>query len=142
MVRKLPVALLLAAVAWLAWGFAVETRAAVAALAAPPAPEAVWSWRLGDPGPARLAAFFAAVDRAVPAGSVVALATGTGSADQDFFLSLWAAYDLPRQRVILLSRPEAPHVAGFVAAYGTTLNDPRYEPVLAEAGGTLYRVRP
>ncbi len=144
-VHSLAAALALAAVAWLGWGFVREVRAAAAALGAPPEPGLVWRWRLGDPGPTALASFLADVGGAVPAGSVVALATATGLPDQDFFLRQWAAYDLPEQRVIPLV--QAPPTNGyrpadFVVSYGTVIEDLRLEEVLRRPEGALYRVPP
>ena len=139
--RQLPLLLLLAAAAWLGHGFFVEVRTAVAALAAPPEPELVWRWRLGDAGPAQLARFLAEVDPAARPGSLIALVTVTGLADQDHFLRLWAAYDLPRQRVVLRSDSAAAR-ADYVVSYGTGLDEPRLTEVLRRPDGGLYRVEP
>lgn len=142
MLRRLAFTLLLAAVAWLAYGFGGEALEAVADLATPPDQSSLWRWRLGDPGPTALARFLATVGGAARPGSVIVLATATGSADQDFFLRQWAAYQLPRHRIILLSHPSAPHVADYLAAYGTAVEDPRLEELSRQPGGVLYRVRP
>jgi len=141
MPRQLPLVLLLAAAGWLGYGFSVEVRAAVAALSAPPEPELVWRWRLGDAGPAQLARFLAEVEPAARPASLIALVTVTGSADQDHFLRLWAAYDLPRHRVVLRSEPAAER-ADYVVSYGTGLDEPRLTEILRRPDGGLYRVEP
>jgi hypothetical protein len=154
--RQPVLALALAAVGWLAWGFGREVRTAVAAIGSPPEPGVVWRWRFGDPGPTALGHFLADVGREIPPGVVVALATATGSADQDHFLRQWVAYHLPRHRVILLDRwpappaasavpapaAGAPPAADYVLAYGTRRDEPWLAEVAARPQGALYRVLP
>jgi hypothetical protein len=130
-------AVLAAAVAWLGWGFAAETRHSLAALAAPPRPGDVMFWRLGDRQHLPLRGFLAEVDRLVPAGAVVVFATDAGDAGQDFFLRQWAAYLLPRQRVIPLAHPRAAQVADYLVAWGTAVDHPRLTEVLRRPGGVL-----
>lgn len=137
--RKLPLVLLLAAVAWLAFGFGSEARSAFASLAAPPDPGELWRWRLGDPTPTDFGLFLLEAGRAARPGSLIALATSTGSPTQDFFLGMWTAYGLPRNRVVLRSSPAAAD-AEYVVTYTTLLDEPGLEEILRRAPGALYRV--
>jgi hypothetical protein len=135
-------ALLLAAVVWLAWGAARELEQASAALSAPPRAGDVAFWRLGSDASEPLRYFLADVDRAVPPGEVAVFSGPTGDPAQEHFLRLWAAYLLPRHRVIGPAHPAAA-TAGFVITYGLPPDPARraagLETVIAHPYGTLYR---
>jgi hypothetical protein len=140
--RRLAPALLLAAVLWLGAGFAREAVAAWRARSAPPRGGDLVFWRLGDAGPERLARFLAAVAAAVPPGAVVVVTDPGADANQRFFLRLWAAYFLPRHRVLGIDHPEAARAAEYLVSYGAPMTLPRLAPALYRPEGVLYRVRP
>jgi hypothetical protein len=130
--------------AWALAGLGVETaRTAAAGTAGDAAERAPTAfWRLGTVPPARLAAFLEGVGAAAPAGSVVVFATGDGGGDPEFFQSLWAAYLLPRHRVIPLAHPRARIDGDYLAAYRTAIDHPRAVAPRELAGGVLYRIAP
>lgn len=139
--RRVPAALLLA---WIGVWFVVEADALRRAAAAPPDPGAVGEWRLSTP---RARAFGAWVEGMAPRlqpGAVVVLTSSTGSTTQDFFLTLWAAYHLPRQRVVPLDHHAAWNAGDYLLAYDTTFDRPpqgrRLALVAADHGGALYRI--
>ena len=133
--------LLAALAAWALAGLGIETARTVAAGTAGTEPPAMF-WRLGTAPPARLAAFAEAVGAAVPPGSVVVFVTGDGGGDPEFFQSLWAAYLLPRHRVIGLAHRRARSDGEYLAAYRTTIDHPRAVAPRWLPGGALYRIEP
>jgi hypothetical protein len=72
----------------------------------------------------------------------VVFVTGDGGGDPEFFQSLWAAYLLPRHRVIPLSHPRARRDGEYLAAYRTTIANPRAVAPRWLPGGALYRIQP
>lgn len=128
---------------WALAGLGVETVRTIREGAAGGRREVVF-WRLGTPPPARLAEFLEPVGEAVPEGSVVVFATGSegGGGDAEFFQSLWAAYVLPRHRVVRLARPAARTEGEYLAAYGTEIEHPRLVELDRPPGGVLYRILP
>lgn len=140
--RRLSAALAAGLLLWAGWGAGVEAWRASAVLASRRAPHAVAFWRLGDDRPEALRRFLAEVGRRVGDDDVVAVVTAAGEGDQDFFLGLWAAYLLPRQRVIRLAHRRARSEADWLVAWGTRIDHPRLTPVLERPAGVLYRVAP
>lgn len=134
-------ALVLLAV-WALAALAIETADALSGLADEPVRRGVFFWRMGTEDPARLAAFLEPVGAEVPPGGLVVFATGDGAGDPEFFQRLWAAYLLPRHRVIGLSHPRARAEGEYLAAYGTEVDHPRAAAPRRLPGGVLYRVLP
>jgi hypothetical protein len=142
--RQLAVAAL---AAWALAGLGVETARTVREGAAggdggPGEDGPVILWRMGTAPPARLAAFAEAVGAAAPPGSVVVWVTGDGEGDPEFFQSLWAAYLLPRHRVIPLAHPRSRLDGEYLAAYRTVIDHPRAAAPRWLPGGALYRILP
>jgi hypothetical protein len=128
--------------AWTVWGSGVELAAAARVLAVDRAPRAVAFWRLGTDKPEALRALAAEVDRRAAAGDVVAVAHAAADTDQAFFLSLWTAYYLPRQRVIRLAHPRARAEAAWLLTWGTRFDHPRLVREVDRPEGTVSRVLP
>lgn len=139
LLRLLALALL---AAWALWALGIETSDALAGLAGGGARRTVSFWRMGTAEPGRLAALLEPVGAEVPPGSVVVFATGAGRGDAEFFQGLWAAYLLPRHRVIRLSHPRARLDGEYLVAYGTVVDHPRAVEIRRLPGGVLYRVLP
>lgn len=139
---RLPALVLLAL--WALAGLGVETARTLREGAAGGGRGGTMFWRLGTPPPARLAAFLEPVGAAVPPGSVVVFATNTGGGggDDEFFQALWAAYLLPRHRVVRLSQPQAPTAGEYLASWGRAIDHPRLVELDRPPGGVLYRVLP
>ena len=108
----------------------------------PPNPGAVAAWTLATPRMESLRRFLRAVETRLPPDRLVSFEAGGGNDDQEFFLTLWAAYLLPEQRVLRLGGPVSESPADYLIAYDTTLDDPRLEVVLRHPSGVLYRLRP
>ncbi|MEM7048290.1 MAG: hypothetical protein AAF604_01465 [Acidobacteriota bacterium] len=102
----------------------------------------VAKWRLGEGRPEALRDFLTPIATGVPANRVVVFASGTGSETQDFFLTYWVAYFLPRHRVIPLSHPRAQQMGQVLAAYNTELEHPRIREAKRSPSGVIYRVMP
>lgn len=134
-------AALLVLALWTLSGCVIEVRQAIAERTAG-RPLGFSRWQLDTPQSDRLIAFASAVGEQVPAGSVIAFATGAGRGDAEFFQSLWLAYELPRHRVIRLSHRRAAQEAEFLAAYGPRVEHPRLGEAQPLPGGWLYPVRP
>jgi len=143
MLARTRLLLLAGLAAWALAGLGIETARTIAAGTADRAGEPPTAfWRPGTAPPARLAAFVEEVGEAVPAGSVVVFATGDGGGDPEFFQSLWAAYLLPRHRVIPLAHPRARAEGDYLAAYRTAIDHPRAVAPRRLPGGVLYRIAP
>jgi hypothetical protein len=129
---------------WALAGLGVETVRTIREGAGGAGRRGVMFWRMGTPPPARLAELLAPVGALVPPGSVVVFATGTdgGGGDAEFFQGLWAAYLLPRHRVVRLAQPAARTEGEYLAAYGTAIEHPRLVELARLPGGVLYRVLP
>lgn len=129
---------------WALAGLAVEASRTVREGSSGGGRREVMFWRPGTPPPERLAGFLEPVGAAVPAGSVVVFATGTngGGGDAEFFQGLWAAYLLPRHRVVRLAQPAARTEGEYLAAYGTEIEHPRLVELDRPPGGVLYRILP
>lgn len=135
--------LLAATVAWTAWALAgAVLRLTVPPEAAAQARRLPWQWHLGSPQVRALQGFLGEVDRRLPPGSVVAVGNAPLPDDQDFFLFMWCAYELPRHNVVRLKLPASRRLAQFVVAWHTSLEHRRLEPLFAGPEGTLYRVLP
>lgn len=144
MLARTRLLLLAGLTAWALAGLGIETARTIAAGTADDVGERVpiVLWRFGTAPPARLAAFVEEVGEAVPAGSVVVFATGDGGEGPEFFQSLWAAYLLPRHRVIPLAHPRARVEGDYLAAYRTAIDHPRAVAPRRLPGGVLYRIAP
>jgi len=108
-------------------------------------PEAVAAWRLGEPRAASLRTFLHTMAVYLPPDRVVAFSSETDDFDQRFFLTLWSAYFLPRQRVVRLpgsvAEPDLAAVpADYVITYNYRLDLPQLEEVARHPSGALYRV--
>jgi hypothetical protein len=139
MLKRLALGLL---TAWAAAGFLHEVREAVAGWddrswkgAGP------WAWRMHTPATDDLARCLRAAREAMPAGSVLALASPDDAPEAMFRRWRWAAYYLPGHDVLQASDPSAAQVARYVVAFHTEIQDPRIEPVRRLPGGWLYRVK-
>lgn len=113
-------------------------------------PQAVAAWRLGEPRAASLRTFLHTMAVHLPPDRVVAFSAESDDSDQRFFLTLWSAYFLPRQRVVRLPGTAAePDLAAVPADYVITYNHridftkpglPSLEEVARHPSGALYRV--
>lgn len=141
--RQIAGALLLA---WIAFWFLAEVNALRRDTASPPNPGIVAHWGLSTPRAQGFGYWVAKMRPEIPAGAVVVLTSSTGNREQDFFLTLWAAYHLPRHRVIGTEHPEAWTRGEYLLAYDTkveTAPDGRRLSVVAEDHvGVLYRIDP
>lgn len=140
--RRRRVALVLGAalLAWTAALFAVASVRFVDRVAGPPRPVGVMGWNPGEYASNRLARLLAAVEPRLPSGSVVLISAGHERRGEEFFLSLWAAYHLPRHRVI-----GAHHPGAAAGEYLVVFDAPPEAPAGGEALlrhplGTLYRL--
>jgi hypothetical protein len=140
--RSLAAAVLAAALGWSAWWLGVELSAVRQEVLDPPNPGAVAEWSLATPRAESLERFLAAARTRLPPDRVVAFTAGSGQHDQEFFLTLWAAYLLPDQRVLRLDALPDASGADYVLAYNTELADPRLVPAFRHPSGWLYLVRP
>ena len=139
---RLGAAVLAVAIAWAAWSLAAELAALRRQVADPPNPGAVAEWTLATPRMESLRRFLRAARTRLPDGRVVAFASATGDADQEFFLALWAAYLLPEERVLRLDGPVERSGADYLLTYNTTRDDPHLEELLRHPSGALYRILP
>lgn len=143
--RTVPAVLLTLLLGWSGWALAVEAAGFAATLARPPVSGAVAEWRLATRGAEGLGAFLTVVDQRLPNDRVVVFDSHLEIPDQRFFLRLWAAYYLPRQRVIDRDHPLAEQTADYVILYNDRLDAAqRAERGLTEVfrhpSGVLYRV--
>lgn len=139
-VRALLLALL---VAWAGATLVAELTALRHELRHPPNSGWVADWRLGTPRAEGFASFLAAADRHLPDDSVVVLAAPVPEGPQTFFLTLWAAYHLPRHRVIAEGRAatgpgDSP--GDYLVAYGVERPGPGRQEVARLPGGVVYRL--
>jgi len=141
--------LLLAALAWVGYGLAVETlglRQALAARAAgaDPARGVIASWQPGDPGPRRLERFLDVLEYYLPDGARVAVVAPGKPAGEEHFTALWAAYFLPRQRIPPRAGALGPEgtdpPVDYAISWELPVDDPRLVEVLRHPDGGLYRV--
>jgi len=139
-------ALLLAAFAWVGHGLVVETlrwreAIAVGAAGGDPAGGVVAGWQLGDPGPRRLERFLGVLEHYLPPDARVAVVAPGKPPSEEHFLALWAAYLLPRQRVLPRAGGlDAPGDADYLISWELPVDDPRLVEVLRHPDGGLYRV--
>lgn len=142
--------LLGALIVWGAWAFAdgllVAFREPPAPLEAPPS-----HWSLRAPAVAELEGFAREIDRALPAGRRIAVGRRGLSPAEDFFLSLWLAYVLPRHDVLRARLRWPLDRADYLLLHRSSLDDYRPEAVeavfarpprlvLEHPAGTLYRI--
>ncbi len=102
-------------------------------------------WRLGTAPVDSLSRFLGEADRLIPAGSRVIFSSRASPDDQAGDRFAWAAYLLPRHRLIARQSP-APE-ADYWIAYRTSAGGaeegaghPRLEVLLDEPDGRVYRV--
>ena len=67
-------------------------------------------WKLGWPSTRSFREAMAEVDRRLPEGAVVAVDAPDLDPSQLFFLTMWCAYELPRQHVLRLGFAEPRHL--------------------------------
>ncbi len=102
------------------------------------------AWRLGTPPVANLSRFLAEAEPLIPAGSRVVFSSRESPGDQAGHRFAWAAYLLPRHRLITSGQSSSPE-AEYWIAYRTSPRDqdlPRLEVLLDEPDGKVYQVRP
>ena len=125
---------------WSAALFAVALVRFGDRLLGPPRPVGVTAWNPGEYESARLERFLAAVEPHVPPGRVVVFATDA-PADQELFQSLWAAYHLPRHRVIRSRHPAAGAAGEYLVVFdGGAAAPAGGEELLRRPEGALYRL--
>jgi hypothetical protein len=136
------------AVAWAALALLRETAGTLAGLdiraKIHPTPESIARWRLGTPPVARLDRCLDLVRQHVPPGRVVAFASPAdtpGKKDGEFYRWRWAAYLLPEYDVAPLQGPDTGRLAQYLITWERTVANPRLEPLAAQPGCQLYRVR-
>lgn len=142
--RSLPAVLLALLLAWSGWALGTELTTFAAALGRPHQAGGVEKWRLATRGAEGLGAFLAVVDGHLPDDRVVVFDSHLENPGQQFFLSLWAAYYLPRQRVLNRNHPRARQAGEYVILYNARLDAAqRAERGLTEVfrhtSGVLYR---
>ncbi len=102
------------------------------------------AWRLGTAPVDNLSRFLGEADRLIPAGSRVIFSSRASPGDQAGHRFAWAAYLLPRHRLIA-ARPSPDPVADYWIAYRTAVadagEDTRLEVLLADPDGNVYRIR-
>lgn len=148
--RWLRASLLGAGVLWGAWSFSVEVLHTVTAppppLAAPPShwtPRAAAVWELED--------FLDPLDQGLPRSSRIAVGSHRLPASEDYFLSLWVSYFLPRHDVVRAIHRRSLEGADYLLLYRSSLGDFGAEataavftdePLLLEEhpAGTFYRI--
>lgn len=145
-------AILAAALIWALVAFGQEmvavARGQPLGTGAPPS-----SWTLGSPAVESLARTLAPLDRTLPAGRRVALASDLLPAE-DFFLSMWCAYLLPRHDLVrAFHQPSLPR-ARVLITFGAPVEEldlgavaPRTTPLAvpgrkAPPALFLYRLAP
>jgi hypothetical protein len=146
----LRIAILGAAVLWGAGSFGFEVFHAFADSPPPlEAPPSQWTLRAA---PAReLSDFLKGLDAGLPRGSLVAVGDRGLPASEDFFLSLWVAYDLPHHDVVRARHRPLLDRADYLFLYRSSLEDFREEAIDAvfakrpvrvaeHPAGTLYRI--
>jgi hypothetical protein len=145
------VPLRLAAAAVLAWLTVAFTATLVGfghQVAAPPHPASVALWRLGTPPAEAMGTVLADLAPHLAANQVVVFTSGSGVPSREFFLARWAAYFLPRQRVIGLSNPRAAAHGDVLLAYGPRPAPPRVggrwvgAELARNYGARLFRLAP
>ena len=139
--RRLAAAAGLAILAWTGVACAVAVARFADRLIGPPRPMGVTGWSPGEYASGRLEALLAAVDPRVPPGRVVLYSAAAAPAEEEYFQSLWAAYYLPRHRVIRARHPGAAAGEYLVVVDGRGAAAPRgSEELLRHPAGTLYRL--
>jgi hypothetical protein len=143
-------AILGAAVLWGAGSFGVEVFHAFAdsppPLRAPPS-----RWTLRAAPAIELEDFLGGLDTELPRDSRVAVGDRGLPASEDFFLSVWVAYDLPHHDVVRARHRPLLDRADYLFLYRSSLEDFREEAIDAvfaerpirvaeHPAGTLYRI--
>lgn len=127
---------------WTAVAFAVATGGFIDRATGPPQPVGVTRWNPGEYAPNQLASLLEAVAPRVPAGRLVLIHADRAPAEEQYFLSLWAAYHLPRHRVVRAGHPAAAtgdHLVVFSPGHRPPPPEPQWQPVLEHPAGALYR---
>lgn len=139
--RRLAAAAGLALLAWTGVACAVAVARFADRLLGPPRPVGVTGWNPGEYGSGRLEAFLAAVEPRVPPGRVVLFSAASAPSEEELFQSLWAAYYLPRHRVIRARHPGAAAGEYLVVSDGGAAAAPAgAEELLRHPAGALYRL--
>jgi hypothetical protein len=140
---RLAAALGAALLLWTAAVFAVASVRFVDRLLGPPRAVGATGWNPGEYGPGRLEELLAAVEPRVPPGEVVLVSAAPAPAEEEMFVSLWAAYYLPRHRVIRARHPAAAQ-GRWLVAFGAEASPPggAAEELLRHPSGALYRLPP
>jgi hypothetical protein len=97
-------------------------------------------WRLDSPDAAGVGHFLASVEPTIPPGALVAFAPAVNLPAEEHFISLWAAYHLPRHRLIRYGH-YATGSADWLVGYRRTVDDPRFVLARRLPSGALYRRR-
>lgn len=139
--RRLAAALGVAILAWTGVACAVAAGRFADRLLGPPRPAGATRWNPGEHAAGRLEAFLAAVEPRVPPGRLVLFSLAAAPAEEEYFQSLWAAYYLPRQRVIRARHPAAAAGEYLVLVDGGGTAPPAGgEELLRHPAGALYRL--
>jgi hypothetical protein len=128
--------------AWSAWGWAAEAHRNVARALSEEGEGIVPRWRFGDRPQREFAGFLASAGRVIEPGRIVVLAAPEGYGHDRFYLTLWAAYLLPRNPVLELTHPQAGTVGEVLVAYQLTIENPRLTRLAVFPQGVVYRVAP
>jgi len=103
----------------------------------------VAAWMPNHAAPAALRDLLAGFEPHIPPGSAVVVTGGEEWGATNFFVALWAAYYLPRHRVIPVRGAGITGRGEYWVAIGTELHRPGLEEVARRPPGILYhRGRP
>lgn len=141
--RAAAAALVVALTLWAGVLFGVAVARFAARLGGPPRPVGVTSWNPGEYASARLERFLAEVEPRVPPGRVVLFSAAAAPAADELFQSLWAAYYLPRHRVIRARHPAAGAAGEYLVVFdggAAAAPPPGSEELLRRPEGALYRL--
>lgn len=98
-------------------------------------------WRLDTPEPAGLERCLAGVREVVPPGSTIAFASAGPDPGARFFEWRWAAWLLPAYDVAPWEDVPRAWPFPYAVAWGTRIEDARYEVIRHSPGCEIYRVR-
>lgn len=147
---RLRAAILGAGVLWGAWSLGVEVVHAFTDVPPPlEAPPSAWTPRAA--AVAELEGFLERLDAELPGGRLIAVGTRGLPPSEDFFVSLWVSYHLPRHDVVRASHRWTLDRADYLLLFRCSLEDfspeevaavfaERPVPVADHPAGTLYRI--
>lgn len=140
--RRLAAAAGLAVLAWTGVACAVAVVRFADRLLGPPRPVGVTGWSPGEYASTRLEGLLAAVEPRVPPGRVVLFSAASAPAEEELFQSLWAAYYLPRHRVVRARHPAAAAAGEYLVVLdgGAAAAPAGGEELLRHPAGALYRL--